>query len=390
MVKEMVEIIFKYFEIVVYTLFAINSAYLFCFALASLFYKPKKYKRSEAVLKFLVLIPAYKEDNVIVNSALSALDQDYPSEKMVVAVVSDRMKSETNLSLEKSGANVIIFEPESSSKAKALNYAFSSYANMDFDVVVILDADNIVENSFIATLNDAFVSGCNAIQAHRTAKNLETEVAVLDAISEEINNSIFRRGHIAMGLSSALIGSGMAFKFNWFKGAVNKLSTAGEDKELEILLLKEGIFIDYLDNLLVFDEKTKKESVYYNQRRRWIAAQFYSLSTALKWLPEAVRSINISYIDKVFQWTMPPRVVLLGLVFLIAGFISIYDINIAIRWALLLFVVVLSLAISVPMKMVRSLSLKSLIKLPKLFLLTILNFFRTKGAVKKFIHTPKN
>ena len=390
MVKEMVEIIFKYFEIVVYILFAINSAYLFCFALASLFYKPKKYKRSEAVLKFLVLIPAYKEDNVIVNSALSALDQDYPSEKIVVAVVSDRMKSETNLSLEKSGANVIIIEPESSSKAKALNYAFSIYANMNFDVVVILDADNIVENSFVATLNDAFVSGCNAIQAHRTAKNLETEVAVLDAISEEINNSIFRRGHIAMGLSSALIGSGMAFRFNWFKEAVNKLSTAGEDKELEILLLKEGIFIDYLDNLLVFDEKTKRESVYYNQRRRWIAAQFYSLFTALKWLPEAVRSINISYIDKVFQWTMPPRVVLLGLVFLIAGFISIYDINIAIRWALLLFVVVVSLAISVPMKMVRSLSLKSLIKLPKLFLLTILNFFRTKGAVKKFIHTPKN
>jgi len=35
-------------------------------------------------------------------------------------------------------------------------------------------------------------------------------LALLDGISEEINNNIFRKGHQTLGLSSALIGSGMA------------------------------------------------------------------------------------------------------------------------------------------------------------------------------------
>jgi hypothetical protein len=34
---------------------------------------------------------------------------------------------------------------------------------------------------------------------------MNTDVAVLDAASEEINNSIFRSGHIALGFSSPLL-----------------------------------------------------------------------------------------------------------------------------------------------------------------------------------------
>jgi hypothetical protein len=50
-----------------------------------------------------------------------------------------------------------------------------------------------------------------AVQGHRTAKNTNNSWAILDAISEEINNNIFRKGHRVLGLSSAIIGSGMAF-----------------------------------------------------------------------------------------------------------------------------------------------------------------------------------
>lgn len=134
-------------------------------------------------------------------------------------------------------------------------------------------------------MNDALDSGIQAVQAHRTAKNRDTDTAVLDAASEEVNNSIFRRGHVALGFSSALIGSGMAFDYKWFRENIACCTTSGEDKELEALLLRQGIYIDYLDDVRVLDEKVQGEGAYYNQRRRWIAAQFYALSSAVRQLP---------------------------------------------------------------------------------------------------------
>src|SRR5690606_2958266 len=116
------------------------------------------------------------------------------------------------------------------------------------------------------------------------------------------------------GLSAALIGSGMAFDYKWFKENVKKLKTAGEDKELESLLLKQKIFIDYLNNVFVYDEKTKKADAFSRQRRRWLASQLGSLKTGLKDLPGALWTMNIDYVDKIIQWMLLPRVMILGII----------------------------------------------------------------------------
>lgn len=386
----MPEVLLEWAEIIVFSVFAIFTAYIFIFALASLFYRTPSIQKSHSHSKFLILIPSYKDDSVILAAAESVINQDYPKEMMEVVIISDRMSNETNTRLLDMGLKVIVFEPETSSKAKALDHAIFLYKDEIFDNVIIMDSDNIASFDMLKILNDAFSMGYKAIQAHRTAKNMDTDVALLDAISEEINNSIFRKGHVALGLSSALIGSGMAFEFEWFKKVVSSLINAGEDKELEIMLLKEGITIHYLDNLLVLDEKTKYETTYYNQRRRWIAAQFHSLSTSLKGLPTAILTLNISYIDKVLQWTMPPRVVLLGIVFCISIISTIFEASVSLKWWLLLLFIIIALLISIPAKMIRNLSFSTFMILPKIFILTVMNFFRMGGAVKKFIHTPKN
>ena len=108
-----------------------------------------------------------------------------------------------------------------------------------YDLVVILDADNIVLPEFLEELNSAYeYAGTKAIQVHRLSKNRDTASAMLDATFEEINNSIFRLGHIAVGLPAAISGSGMAFDFNWFKDNIVKTNAAWEDKELLRLALK--------------------------------------------------------------------------------------------------------------------------------------------------------
>src|SRR5690606_12570128 len=129
-------------------------------------------------------------------------------------------------------------------------------ASNSFDVVVILDADNVVLPDFLSKINDAYQSGVIAMQGQRVAKNPQTDIALLDAASEAMNNSFFRKGQVVIGLSAALSGSGMAFDFKWFKKHMPQFSTAGEDKEMEAMLLKQGIYIGYLDEVAIYDEKT--------------------------------------------------------------------------------------------------------------------------------------
>ncbi len=376
-------------EKILFYIILISVIYLFIFALFSLSGGKKRIKKITKKHKFVVLIPAYREDSVVMDSVNSLLKQQYPKDKLEIVVISDQMEDETNNKLMQLPVNLMIISPDSSSKAYALNFAINNLNSDDYNIAVILDADNIVENTFISDINDAYYYGARAIQAHRVAKNGEGDIAVLDAISEEINNSIFRLGHVNMGLSSALIGSGMAFDYFWFKENVKKISTAGEDKELEILLLKNGIYIEYLDYVYVYDEKTKREKVFYNQRRRWMAAQLASLKTGLKDLPAAIIRLRIDYLDKLFQWMLLPRIMLLGIIVIMSFITSFFAWRESIKWWVLLLALLFAFAMAIPDYLVTKENIKTVKKTPLLFILMVLNLFRLKGASKKFIHTEK-
>jgi len=376
-------------DMVLFVIMAISVGYLFLFAVFSLWKVKNFYPIASKKNRFIVLIPAYKEDTVIESSVQSVLAQDYPKTKFEVIVVSDKMKNETNMLLLDLPIKLLQINPENSSKSYALKQAIDSLKDESYDIAVILDADNIVESNFLSGINDAFYSGVTAIQAHRTAKNLNNDMAILDAISEEINNSIFRKGHVNIGLSSALIGSGMAFDYHWFKENVKRLSTAGEDKELELLLFKEGIFVDFLDNLMVYDEKIQKEKDFFNQRRRWVATQFGSLFAGLKDLPGAFSPIKIDYIDKIFQWMILPRIILLGGITIASFVITAIEWELSIKWWILLFILLSTFAMAIPDFLISNRNIGVIKKIPFLFILMFLNLFRTKGANKKFIHTHK-
>lgn len=382
----------KFLYIVDYILFGIlgiSVAYLFIFSLFSFIIKQKRYNKAIKKGKCLVLVPAYREDAVIMDTVNSLMEQSYPADLYEVVVISDQMEDDTNQLLFKQRVNLMTINPFKSSKAYALNFAINNLNNFDFDFVIILDADNIVEEDFISDINDAFQFGIIAMQAHRVAKEPKSDIAVLDAFSEEINNSIFRLGHVNIGLSSALIGSGMAFCYDWFVKNVHKLTTSWEDKELELLLFKEGIFIEYLSYVYVFDQKTEKQKAFYNQRRRWLASQFNSLSSGFKDLGFAIKNLRLDYLDKLFQWLLLPRVILIGLISVITVVITLLNIDLSVKWWVLLFILFLTFAAAIPDNMVVIRNLKSLINLPVLFILMFLNFFRLKGAGKTFIHTTK-
>ncbi len=361
--------------------------YLFVFAAFSMQRRREPYPPARKQRRFVTLIPAYKADAVVVRTAQAALAQEYPEGLHRVAVIADQLQPATLGELRKLPLTVIEVTFENSSKAKALTAAVEELGPEAADAVAILDADNLVGGEFIARLNEVFDAGVEAVQAHRTAKNRDTDTAVLDAAGEEINNSIFRRGHVALGFSSALIGSGMAFRYDWFCANIRRCVTAGEDKELEALLLRERIYIDYLDDVEVLDEKVQGEEAYYNQRRRWIAAQFYALGSAVRNLPGALFSGNFDYCDKLLQWCLPPRMLLIGLVPLWAVVMTFLDPWGSVKWWIALVLMLFALAMALPDAQTDAKLGRALRRVPVLVLLTAANLFRLGGTKDKFIHT---
>ena len=340
-------------DLLLWAFMSISVAYITFYALVSLFSR-KGIKTVDVPESpestFLVLFPAYSEDRVIVGSVKKFLLQNYPQDKYHVAVISDHQQESTERLL--SDLPVTVLRPvfDKSSKAKALQYAISEVSGQ-YDYVVVLDADNIVETDFLHRLNILLKEGYKAVQCHRCAKNSDSSVSVLDGVSEEINNTLFRKAHNLIGLSSALIGSGMCFDYSWFSSHVTKLTTAGEDRELEVFLLREGIYIKYADDILVFDEKVSSADNFQRQRQRWMSAQVNCFLSMLRHLPEAFVRLNVNYVDKTVQQMLVPRSMLLLFLLFMSLVMSAAAPWWSIKWWSLLVLTGLSLFLAIPARL---------------------------------------
>lgn len=383
---------------ILYIPLALCVCYLLVYAVASKFYRAPCFPKARKLRRFVILFPAYKEDRVIISSVRSFLQQDYPQELFDIIVISDQMQDATNDALRSLPIRLLIADYKESSKAKAMTMAMNAIKEEPYDVVAVMDADNLTSPDFLAEVNRAFDSGLQSIQAHRTGKNLNTAISVLDGISEEINNGIFRSGHNVLGLSAALSGSGMAFDAHWFRQNVAHLQTAGEDKELEALLLQQRIHTTYLAQLPIYDEKTQKQEAISNQRKRWIAAQFGALRSSSLNFMKALRQGNIDYCDKIFQWMLPPRLIQIAAVFGLTLLFTVLSIwqslqgggnewMSVIKWWVLSIAQIAAMILPIPGYLFSKQLGKAIIKIPMLALTTIGNLFKLKGANKKFIHT---
>ena len=371
--------------------FGFSAFYLLFFAIASFFYKENNNVKAKTLRKFLILIPAFMEDKVIINTTNEALKQNYPPELFDIYVIADKFKPETIKALQsKERIRCIEVSFEHSTKARSINKALKVITD-DYDGVIILDADNIMDSNFIHEVNNALSNGHKAIQGHRTAKNLDSTFAILDAISEEINNTIFRKGHVAVGISSALIGSGMAFEYKLYRSIMQKIDTfADEDKELEIKLLMDWNKISYLNNSYVYDEKVSNSQVFVKQRSRWISSQiFYARTFFLKSVYELFAHSNIDFFDKMLQLMLVPRIILLGVTFIVTGLaFFIFSPFFFYSWLAVFLTCILALVLSVPKKFYNKQTAVAILSLPYGFLMMVLAIFKIKLGHKRLSPTP--
>ena len=355
-----------YSDLLLFIIVAITVLYLAIFAVCSLFNKAHESPRSKKQNRIVVLIPSYHQDAVIEQTVISILSQAYPQRLFDVTVISDHQEEMTNMRLAQYPITLLTPNFEESTKAKSLQYAILNLPEFKiYDIALVLDADNIVEQDFLAKINDAFeTAATKAIQMHRISRNRDTTAALLGSIFEEINNAIFRRGHINVGLSSALAGSGIAYDFAWFKTNVMKARTAGEDKELEALLLRQEIFIDYFDNIYVYGEKKRTTTKMNQQHGRWAMEQIHNFIRNVKFLPGAFFRKQYDLADKIIQWMLVPRITMVVIIILMSIVLPFIYMTLVIKWWILGALAFFIFALATPDYLVAEMWEKTLLRDP--------------------------
>lgn len=364
--------------------------YLFILSVfGKLFYKTNKFLHSAALKKIAILVPAYKEDGIIVHTAEELLLQNYPRNLFDIYIIADSFERETLQKLRQLPVEVIEVSFEKSTKAKALNKCFAAI-NKEYDIAIISDADNILAKNFLQKMSDAFAGNKKiVVQGRRVAKNMDTPYAVLDACSEAINNHLFRKGNSAIGLSSALIGSGMAFHYQFAKEIMKEIeAVGGYDRILQLKIVERKVKIEYLEDALIFDEKIDSLPAFHQQRKRWLHSHFaFAKGFFLSGIKQLAKG-NFSYFNLAIASTLiPPRIYLLALLMVLPLLSYLAGGPWYLAFAGLFFMYFVTLILAFPRYLVNQNLLKAILRLPTVIAAMSATNLKMKGAGKSFIHT---
>ena len=304
---------------VLFVLVGIMSVYCFVIETYSVFLSIFGYKKLEKYYtefdpeaKFLILVAAHNEEDVI-ESTLENLEKiDYPKELFDLYVVNDNSTDSTGELCDKRGAMHIDtiekkFQREGVGKSAGLQYALRALGfeklKDKYDMLLILDADNHVDSNILKEINSQWLyeGKPEAIQTYLDSKNAQSIISVGYAISYNIMNRFFQLSKKRLGLNNAIGGTGFAVRMDWL------INTGGfcykslvEDLEMSIEIFKSGGRVSWNHFTRIYDEKPDTLKVSIKQRIRWCQGHWYvafnNFGSLLKGFVKS--KFNFRYIDQ--------------------------------------------------------------------------------------------
>ncbi|MDR0895161.1 MAG: glycosyltransferase family 2 protein [Prevotellaceae bacterium] len=360
-------------DAIIFLLLLAPVAYLLVFTLASLTkQRLHTYPPAPVQCKFLVLYCVRRNGAEVIRSIEHFFDaQLYPREMYDIVVAASELPEEEFISLLEMPINIVVPDKENSSKVYSIRQVMERYSPNEYDMVLIFNSDNRIMPHALELFNNAYYSGCDAIQGHRMTENLTTPVAIFNAASEEISNNIFRKGHTTLNFSAALIGSAIALDFRIFHKLAPTLKGNDLSKTLEIALLRENIYIEYLDEVICYAKKEESYKEYEQRRNSWRKSRWNSAQYALIHLPVAFIRGNWDFCNKLVQWLMPSRFILMFLIMVMAACTTLLYWPLSFKWYALLLGYFFTILLAFPGGAIKSKFFNSFKDIPMLILRTL-------------------
>lgn len=264
----------NFLKILVILINVISISYMaYHLIIATLAFKKEKIllKTNNKKNKFAIIIPARNEEKVIGNLIQSLNYQNYPKEKYKVFVVPNNCSDNTENVSKRNNAQIISCKNKIiNSKGEALEYAFETLNNDEYDGFIVFDADNIVHPDFIDEMNKLLCEGYRVAQGYRDSKNpSDTWISSSHSIHYIIQNFFMNRARMNINKSCFINGTGFMLSKDFLKdnGYVSKTIT--EDIELTVKCGLNNEKIAFAQNAITYDEQPINFEVSWKQRKRW-------------------------------------------------------------------------------------------------------------------------
>jgi cellulose synthase/poly-beta-1,6-N-acetylglucosamine synthase-like glycosyltransferase len=318
----------------------------FLTTLSSLLTRERKPAATSQELDFANVITAYRNVKIARPLVESLLRQNHY--KHHIYLIADNCNAE-EWDFEHEQLTVLFPNPSLNLKVKSIIHATEHFVRTH-DYVAVYDADNLAHPDFLTTLNQYAVAGHRSIQGQRTAKNLNTTMAAVDALGEFYKNYVERYATYLLGSSAVISGSGMAVKRELYQAYLDSEEIqAGkekwkkmlqEDKILQNFLLGRNERIAYAWDAIIYDEKVDNAEGIETQRSRWLYSYFQNLPNSSSLLLKGLFQLSWNQFFFGLVTLSLPLFILIafaGVLFLIGWFFS-PAMSVAILVAGLLFV----------------------------------------------------
>jgi cellulose synthase/poly-beta-1,6-N-acetylglucosamine synthase-like glycosyltransferase len=222
--------------------------------------------------RFVVMIPAHNEEELIGRTLDSLAAANYPSGLIQVHVAADNCNDNT-VSIARA-RNVEVHErwaPHDGGKGPALQWLWQELRARaePIDGVVIIDADTTVGPEFFRVMASRLSQGQAVIQSYYAVSRPESsDAAAFRAAALAVRHYLRPLGRTQLGGTAGLHGNGMVFtpdvldRQQWS----NHLT---EDIELQLELLLDGVLVDFAPDAEVHAEMPDTIDGSRTQHERW-------------------------------------------------------------------------------------------------------------------------
>jgi cellulose synthase/poly-beta-1,6-N-acetylglucosamine synthase-like glycosyltransferase len=261
------------------TLTALSLLAVYQWALAVASMLPRRPERREspgARRRFVVLIPAHNEEAGLA-ATLRSLDRvDYPHALVHIAVVADRCDDGTAALAAECGVTCLERRSGPPGKGSAIAWALDTLQRkgIDFDALVVVDADTIAHRDLLTAFDDGLRAGHEVQQGYNYLSNpWDTPFTRIISVTSVLRNRLFYGGKERLGLPAMLSGTGMCFSRRLLERRGWTALSVGEDWEFSATLLLGGDQVHFNQAARVMAAESRGFKQASSQRLRWASGR---------------------------------------------------------------------------------------------------------------------
>jgi hypothetical protein len=268
-------------------------------------------------LGLAVVIPAHDEEAQIAAAVRSVQACDYEPARRRVIVIADNCSDRTAAAARASGAEVWErSDPARRGKGHALAWAFERVLEDDaIKAVCVIDADCKPSRNFLSAVAGRIEGGADAVQAQYLVSNPERSAATaLRWAGFALFNVVRPLGRDRLGLSSGLLGTGMAFSRGLLLRSPWQAFSFAEDREQHMRWVLDGARVAFAPEAKVYSPSPADAAAIGSQERRWESGRL-GLAARLspKLLSRSARRRSLVELDAALEPVLPPQSLLLAL-----------------------------------------------------------------------------